>query len=87
MVIPEGDELGLTIALTKQPVSVGIYASTKFQFYSSGTFVQKKCTQRADHAVLLVGYGTDERGQDYYILKNSWGNSWGLCSILSVNLY
>jgi C1A family cysteine protease len=65
-------------ALTIGPVSVGLYASSKFQFYSSGTFVDKRCNQMADHAVLLVGYGVDQMNQDYYILKNSWGTSWGL---------
>ena len=30
-----------------------------------------------DHAVVLVGYGT-EAGKDYYILRNSWGLTWGL---------
>jgi len=31
-----------------------------------------------NHAVILVGYDTDLNGNQYYILRNSWGTSWGM---------
>ncbi|KAM7265495.1 hypothetical protein ACFE04_003178 [Oxalis oulophora] len=29
------------------------------------------------NCVTLIGYGTDEEGTNYWLLKNSWGTSWG----------
>jgi hypothetical protein len=64
-------------ALNKQVVSIAIQADTQdFQLYSSGVFTGN-CGVELDHAVNLVGYGTLDN-QDYYILRNSWGKTWGL---------
>lgn len=57
------------------PISVAIDASSKeFRFYKSGIF--DECGYNLDHAVLLVGYGT-EGDKDYYTIKNSWSDTYG----------
>jgi C1A family cysteine protease len=69
------------------PVSAHLNANHDFQFYGDGVFDQasKDCSSKrkdSNHAVALVGYGTDldtsGNNIDYYILRNSWGVSWGL---------
>uniref|UniRef100_A0A7C8ZKQ6 Phospholipase A(2) n=2 Tax=Opuntia streptacantha TaxID=393608 RepID=A0A7C8ZKQ6_OPUST len=74
--VPENDEKALRKALTNQPVSVAIEGGGRdFQLYESGIF-SGKCGTALDHGVAAVGYGT-ENGVDYWIVRNSWGSSWG----------
>ena len=36
------------------------------------------CGTSINHAVVLIGYGTDlATGKDYWLVRNSWGTSWG----------
>ena len=64
-------------ALVKQPLAVGIEADKMvFQTYKSGVLTSSKCGTNLDHAVLAVGYGTED-GQDYWLVKNSWNTTWG----------
>ncbi|KAL6610463.1 hypothetical protein ACP70R_040432 [Stipagrostis hirtigluma subsp. patula] len=75
--VPSNDEDMLLQAVAQQPVSVGICGSARaFQLYSQGIF-DGPCPTSLDHAVLIVGYGS-EGGKDYWIVKNSWGESWGM---------
>lgn len=76
--IPVNSDESLMDVLSLQPVSVAIEADqTGFQFYSSGVFTGT-CGTVLDHGVGLVGYGVNTTSNlSYYILRNSWGTSWG----------
>lgn len=70
------DEDSLLKAASNQPIAVGICANEAMQFYSSG--VIDRCCDDLNHGVVVVGYGTEDNGVPYWLVKNSWGGSWGM---------
>ena len=76
------DIVALQSAVDAQPVAITINGGANaFQSYKSGIIMADDCSASTDHAVLLVGYGTDTTKSqpiDYWIIKNSYGTSWGL---------
>ena len=90
-------------ALQLGPVSVAVAASSStFRLYKSGIISSTACGTSINHAVNMVGYGVS-LGTPYWIIRNSWGTSWGeqgyfkvlrsstvstsICGILSLSSY
>ncbi|KAJ1605219.1 putative cathepsin-like thiol protease [Cryptosporidium canis] len=74
------------------PVTVSICSLMPgFNLYSGGFYEPPTCgsiwcgTRQVDHAVTLVGYGVSTQGKRYYILKNSWGVSWGNKGFMNIS--
>ena len=74
--VPQNDCATLIKTLDRQPVSVAVAVTSAFQLYTSGVFNSTTCGTGLNHGVTAVGYGADQ-GQNYYIVRNSWGSGWG----------
>lgn len=74
------DELQIALFLyQKGPIAVALNANSYLQYYKSGilNLNSANCNPNGiNHAVTIVGYGT-QNGLDYWIVKNSWGTTWG----------
>lgn len=82
----------MKLSLVKNgPIAVGFEVYNDFMQYKSGVYhhvfnVSSSLTngvgynpfELTNHAVLVVGYGTDaDTKEPYWIVKNSWGPQWG----------
>ena len=77
---PDEDELKELVYIN--PTATAIYASYMFD-YAGGIYDDSRCCEAVydgscdiNHGVAVIGYGS-EGGKDYWLIKNSWGTSWG----------
>jgi len=75
--LPSNQYLPLMNQIQNGPVAISVDASSWFA-YESGVY--NGCNQTnpdIDHAVQLVGYGTDPQLGDYWLVRNSWSPTYG----------
>jgi len=72
---------------TVGPLSISVDASS-WSDYDSGVF--DGCNNQSpdiDHAVQLVGFGTDTSLGDYWLVRNSWGTGYGEAGYIRLKRY
>jgi C1A family cysteine protease len=75
--VAQDNSVALLTAAANQPISVAIEADQPvFQLYTGGVITSASCGTSLDHGVLVVGWGTSG-STPYWIVKNSWGATWG----------
>ena len=77
-----------TVAQMKQalcehgPLAVGVYVTSAFQAYTSGTFNEHDTTHNVNHGVTLVGWDDSKHA---WLIKNSWGTGWGMAGYMWID--
>jgi len=84
--LPPNDYVATMNALAKLGPLVVSVACHPWLSYKAGVFpgadfsspTSKRSDTDVNHMVVLEGYGTDEEtGEDYWLVRNSWGPNWG----------
>jgi len=69
---------------TIAPLSICVDAES-WQFYNGGVMTADDCGTDLDHCVQVTGYDTTAN-PPYWIVRNSWGTSWGLSGYIYLSI-
>ena len=74
--VPNNENAIKEAIYSRGPMQIAIDAAlNSFRFYRRGIYYDKRCKMGAmdlDHSIILVGYGTTAKGEDYWVVKNTW---------------
>ena len=86
--VTPGNEENLLLAIFMSPILVAVDAShASFQEYKGGIYEEPDCSvKELDHTLVLVGYGMNSEGEEYWICQNSWGE-WASSEIICICNY
>lgn len=78
-IAPKNENLMKKVIATRGPLVCSVYASPDtFRLYQEGIYNDEECSkEEVNHAILVVGYGVDKDGNEFWTIKNSWDSDWG----------
>lgn len=79
--------LDMKLSVLQNPVPIAVDANNiYFRFYKDGVIdVPMNVSKTLNHAVVLIGYDYDEKGE-YWIIQNSWGKKWGIDGFCKIRI-
>jgi cathepsin B len=63
---------------TNGPVETAFTVYQDFYNYKTGIYHHVSGGVVGGHAVKIIGFGTSDAGEDYWLIANSWGTGWGM---------
>lgn len=73
-----GQEAMMSEILARGPITCGMATAELFDYgYHNGVYVDSTNATDVDHDVEVVGWGEEDSGLKYWIIRNSWGTYWG----------
>jgi C1A family cysteine protease len=70
------------------PLTAHIYVDKLLPFFQDGIYnltnKENEVLVQPNHAVLIAGFGKSVNGDEYWIVRNSWGQDWGIGGYIQV---
>ena len=69
------------------PLACSIAADDKFYYGYKGGIYSTTTKDESDHVITVTGWGKTDEGQEFWIVRNSWGTYWGENGYYRVTMY